>query len=44
MTETTKKGTPRYDGGGGGTRNYINRGGCNSPPPQGKGRRNRVVY
>lgn len=45
MADETK-GTPKYDGTGGGRRNNINRGGCNSPPPRGKGGngRNRVVY
>lgn len=41
-----KKGVPRYDGTGQGVRLNINRGGCNSPLPTGKGKpgRNRVVY
>lgn len=38
-----KKGIPKKDGTGGGVRANINRGGCNVPPPVGKGKR-RVVY
>lgn len=48
MTDTViqKKGNPKYDGTGGGNRYNINRGGCNSPQPVGKGKpgRNRVIY
>jgi len=45
-TVTETKGVPKYDGTGGGRRNNINRSGCNSPQPVGKGKpgRNRVVY
>lgn len=32
------KGIPKEDGTGRGRRDNINRGGCNSPPPIGKGR------
>ena len=32
-----KKGVPRKDGSGHGTRDNKNRGGCNDPPKKGKG-------
>ena len=31
------KGIPKKDGSGKGTRDNINRGGCNNPPKKGKG-------
>ena len=34
---TDKKGVPKKDGSGQGTRQNINRGGCNNPPAVGKG-------
>ena len=35
----TKKGVPKKDGSGKGQRKNINRGGCNTPPKTGKGRK-----
>lgn len=36
--DNQKKGIPQHTGTGRGRRDNINRGGCNAPPPRGKGR------